>query len=277
MITPSDLAYRQTKQIKVSGAPLLSPYRELAEWINARYGVHVLNIILDTIEPDSRPRLNVILEWAEDQRKFLQKELPNFDKDAQLSVQQQFASLKGTLGDQSIHVSRLLVIFSAFEPVARAEANNHITTHEIATLKSTIGNKELWEIRKCFDTVTFFYHTNSSGTFRGAALSSGWTPKKTSIRITRAIGSTTTRITNLWCTCYDGSDLHSRINQMRCRRAKPENIGLPRTGRDRPQRVDCGRKHQSTVETHLSFPHRSVYAFELARSRLRAPRPRRGF
>lgn len=161
MITPSDLAYRQTKQIKVSGAPLLSPYRELAEWINAHYGVHVLNIVLDTIEPDSRPRLNVILEWAEDQRKFLQKERPNFDKDAQLSVQQQFASLKGTLGDQSIHVSRLLVIFSAFEPVARAEANNHITTHEIATLKSTIGDKELWEIRKCFDTVTFFYYTDA--------------------------------------------------------------------------------------------------------------------
>ena len=138
----------------------------------------------------------------------------------------------------SIHVSRLLVIFSAFEPVARAEANNHITTHEIATLKSTIGDKELWEIRKCFDTVTFFYYTHaqlraneakgmsihglpddtiSSGTFRGAALPSGWTPKKTSIRITRAIGSTTTRITNPRCTCYGGSDLHSRINQMRCR------------------------------------------------------------
>jgi hypothetical protein len=63
MITPADQDYKDTKRVKIHGTPLLPMFEELAEWISVRYGVRVLNIILDTIEPDNRPRLNVVLEW----------------------------------------------------------------------------------------------------------------------------------------------------------------------------------------------------------------------
>jgi len=40
MIMPSDLDYKQTKQLKISGGPLPSPYRELADWIDAQLKAH---------------------------------------------------------------------------------------------------------------------------------------------------------------------------------------------------------------------------------------------
>jgi hypothetical protein len=159
MIMPSDLDYKQTKQLKISGGPLPSPHRELADWINVHYEVQVLNLILDTIEPNNRPRLNVILEWAADGLKFRQKDSPNFDKDAQRTVQQQFASL--TMGFQTTDVSRLLVIFSAFESVARIEANQRVTDRDITNLKAKLADPELWKIRTCFDGVTFFLYTDA--------------------------------------------------------------------------------------------------------------------
>ena len=161
MIMPSDLDYKQTKQLKISGGPLPSPHRELADWINVHYEVKALNLVLDTIEPNSRPRLNVILEWAADGQKFRQKDSPNFDKDAQRTVQQQFASLTKKMGFQTTDVSRLLVIFSAFESVARIEANQRVTDRDITNLKVNLADPELWKIRTCFDGVTFFLYTDA--------------------------------------------------------------------------------------------------------------------
>jgi hypothetical protein len=161
MILPSDLAYKLTKQLKISGNPLLSPHRELAEWINVHYDVQVLNLILDTIEPGSQPRLNVILERAADEERFRQKPFLNFDKDAQLAVHQQFASLTKKVERQTIDVSRLLVIFSAFERVARIEANQRVTDQEIETLKASLADPELWIIRTSVDGVTFFLYTDA--------------------------------------------------------------------------------------------------------------------
>ena len=160
MIVPSDIAYQQTKQLKISGAAIPSPYGELADWINARYGVRVLNIILDTIEPDSRPRLNIVLEWEEDQRKFLGQFL-NYDKDAQLGVQKQFAFLTERAEHESGQLPGLLVIFSAFEPVAIVEANTRVTEAEIERLKNVLADPELWKIRKNFHGAAFFYFTDA--------------------------------------------------------------------------------------------------------------------
>jgi len=51
MIMPSDLDYKQTKQLKISGGPLPSPYRELADWIKVHYEVQVLNLFLIRAPP----------------------------------------------------------------------------------------------------------------------------------------------------------------------------------------------------------------------------------
>ena len=161
MIAPTDDGYRDTKRVKTHGTPLPPPFKELAEWIAARYDVHVLNIILDTIEPDHRPRLNVILEWAGEERKFMEDSFPNFDAPKQREIRDKFASLASDPAITKINMARLLVVFSSFEQVARTEANWRVTDHEIEHLKKTINNRDLWEVRRGFETVTFFFYTDA--------------------------------------------------------------------------------------------------------------------
>jgi hypothetical protein len=156
MIAPTDDDYRDAKRVKTHGAPLPPPFKELAEWIAARYDVHVLNIILDTIEPDNRPRLNVILEWAGEERKFMEDSFPNFDGAKQREIRDKFASLSGDPVTIKINMARLLVVFSSFEPVARTEANWRVTDHEIEQLKKTRQlEREPAELHGVDDCVVF--------------------------------------------------------------------------------------------------------------------------
>ena len=137
------------------------PFRELADWISAHYGVHVLNILLDTVEPDDRPRLNVVLEWTEDERKFRQGPFLSFDATRQREIGDRLAaSTDEALGRKS-DMGRLVVIFSAFEPIARAEANQRVTEADIEQLTKTLADRDLWKIRKGFGTVTFFLYTDA--------------------------------------------------------------------------------------------------------------------
>jgi hypothetical protein len=157
---PSDQDYQQTKRLKKNGIPLESPFRELAAWVSADYGVHVLNVVYDTIQPDHRPRLSVVLESHEDAQKF---RVPpgNFNEEDQKRVSERFEIILSRQSDLRFKIERLLVIFVAFEPVARIEANECVTKKEIHRLKARLANEDLWEISTCFDQVTFFFYTDA--------------------------------------------------------------------------------------------------------------------
>jgi hypothetical protein len=161
MITPADQDYKDSKRVKIHGTPLPPMFKELAEWISARYGVSVLNIILDTIEPDNRPRLNVVLEWAGDERKFRETQFPNFDSTKEREIRDRFASIAGDSLDRETNIGRLLVIFSSFEPVARMEANWRVSDDDIEQLKETLSCPDLWKVRRGFENVTFFFYTDA--------------------------------------------------------------------------------------------------------------------
>ncbi|NJM55266.1 MAG: hypothetical protein HC841_04565 [Verrucomicrobiae bacterium] len=160
MITPRDEDYQQTKLLKLSGAPLKSPFKELADWVGKRYGVQVLNVFYDTIQPDNRPRLSVILETQEDAQKFRKGALGNFNNADQKEVQEHFDRILQEQGNLNFDAQRLFVIFVAFERVAMEEANESVTDEEVAQLKSKLANNDLWEISRCFDSVTFFFFTD---------------------------------------------------------------------------------------------------------------------
>jgi hypothetical protein len=161
MITPRDDDYQQTKRLKRTGAPLESPFKELADWVGAKYGVRVLNVVYDTVIPDNRPRLTVILETQEDAVKFRDGALGNFNRIDQKSVQEHFQTILSEQRDLRFNTRRLFVIFVAFEPIARVEANESVTKEEIRRLKAKLANKDLWEISRCFDSVTFFFYTDA--------------------------------------------------------------------------------------------------------------------
>jgi len=161
MITPRDEDYKQTKRLKITGFPLESPFKELADWVSAKYRVHVLNVVYDTVMPDNRPRLSVVLETEEDALKFRNGALGNLNKIDPKRVQERFESILSEQGDLRFKLERLFVIFVAFEPVARVEANESVREEEIRRLKAKLANEHLWEISRCFDSVTFFFYTDA--------------------------------------------------------------------------------------------------------------------
>jgi hypothetical protein len=159
MITPRDEDYLQTKLIKRTGASLESPFKELAAWIAAQYGVHVLNVVYDTVIPDNRPRLSVVLESRREVGMFRNAELGNYNVTEQKRVKERFEAI--VLEQHlALKVDGLFVVFVAFEPIARIEANERVTKEEIHRLKARLANDELWEISTCFDSVTFFFYTD---------------------------------------------------------------------------------------------------------------------
>lgn len=158
MIMPSDKDYQETKRLKKSGQVLASPFRELADWIASEHYVRVLNIHHDTVIPDRRPRLNVILEWERDQEKF-QDRRGNFDQTKQDRILKQFKRLLVEQHIQGTVTDRLFVIFSAFEAVARIEANEKVTEADLDSLKRALANPDLWHISRLFDSATFFFYT----------------------------------------------------------------------------------------------------------------------
>ena len=159
MITPSDVDYQKTKQIKRNGKSLESPFSELADWFESEYKVPVLNMHYDTVIPDDRPRLNLIFEKENDALKFRNGPLGNFNKIDQKCVAEQFCSILERHSKHQMKTKDLFVIFTAFETVARIEANESVSEKEICKLKRDLDNGNLWKISRLFDSVTFFFYT----------------------------------------------------------------------------------------------------------------------
>ena len=83
MITPSDNDYKETKLIKQGKKVLPALFKELAQWIEKKFDVSVLNIYYDLMTYGNRPRLNVILEFSPDENKFRTHSFVNYDTDKQ--------------------------------------------------------------------------------------------------------------------------------------------------------------------------------------------------
>jgi len=160
MIVSSDKEYIDTKRFKRGEVRLEQPYLDLAGWVEKKYGVKVLNVIYDIVLPVQRPRLQICVESQGDCNIFRSKDDFNFDDRKQKQIQDQFVHLVKK-ASHSIEIDKLFVVFSAFEPIAKEEANGKIDEGEIDSLKSELENEELWKIRRSFGGVTFFFYTEN--------------------------------------------------------------------------------------------------------------------
>ena len=159
MITASDREYKATKRIRQGKKTLAPPFDELAAWISAKWSVSVLNVIYDRANSLHAPRIQVILEYEADKKKFYRG--MNFDRTKQKAVASRFLEIIGRCETDDFAVDGLFVVFSAFAPIAKQEADSHIPDAEVAALKKLIGDRSLWEISRCFGHVTFFFYTDS--------------------------------------------------------------------------------------------------------------------
>lgn len=174
MITSNDKEYKQTKQIKQGKLTIKSEFKPLADWIDKEFGVKTVNIIYYTIDKGHRPALNICLEFEKDKGKFHDSTNFNFDSAKTQAIGKRF---KTTLQEQGIikgkglfdflqkdsdskyKTNNIWIVFSAFDSIAKAEANSSVPEEKIQELKMSIGNKDLWEISRAFSGTTFFLHT----------------------------------------------------------------------------------------------------------------------
>ena len=178
MIVPSDKDCKETKLIKQGKAFLNPDFQPLADWINKEYEVKVLNIYYDTpksVHNKPFPRLNIIFEHLEEELKFRDGFLGNFQSDKQQIIATKFDELVNNQTKESgffdrllnkknvtkFDTKKLLVIIDAFKPVARDEANENISQAEIDKLKVELNNPDIWEISRFFAATTFFFYTGS--------------------------------------------------------------------------------------------------------------------
>ena len=154
MITPTDKDYIETKLVLNKQRILSQEYTNLKNWISKKYNQRVINIILDKIP--NRPRLNIVLEEYKSKREFMDS-LGNFDIQKQKSISLKF---KEQIGHKTkLNSENLLVIFTAFNPIARAEANKKVSTEFLKYIQGKYFDSRIWLFSKFGSGVTlFFYH-----------------------------------------------------------------------------------------------------------------------
>jgi hypothetical protein len=157
MITPSDKEYREAKQIKKGEKPIPHPYSYLADWIQSKYSVNVLNVSYRKIESINRPRLSIDLETEEDRQVF---ERSRFCVDPKKSsaVIRKFKEISET-ESLGLSFNNIFSIFSAFEPIARIEANENVPEKLANRLIKQFPNENIWCIQKAFSTLIIFYYS----------------------------------------------------------------------------------------------------------------------
>ncbi len=157
MINTTDKEYKSTKRIKRGKDSLRSPFRDLARWIARTWDVVVLNVIYDPADSLHPPRLQVVVEHKAHLNVF--RRGTTFDPAKQAKIRDKFAELAGRRGAPSFDRKGLFVVFSAFAPLARQDADSRVTDAEVEALKARIGNPAIWEISRSFGEVTFFFFT----------------------------------------------------------------------------------------------------------------------
>ena len=158
MITPLDKEYKNTKRIKQGRRQLAPPFGELAEWIGSKWNATVLNVIYESANSPHVPRLEVILEHEHDVEKFQwgRKSDPK-KRDA---IAAKFLEIIERDNLPGCEVDGQFVVFSAFAPLAKQEADSQLTEAQIKALQIRIGNPHLWLISRNFGNVTFFFYTD---------------------------------------------------------------------------------------------------------------------
>jgi hypothetical protein len=156
MIVPSDPDYKMTKLIKQGKSTMNSQFKQLADWIDFSYDVKTLNIVYDKIDNNKTPRLNIIFEKEKDEALFSSNQ--GYDAERQQEIASQF---KSDLNFKKYKTDKLLVIFSAFEAVAKIESYWSVSKDEINKLQSELNMSDIWIIRSnALCEPTFFFYTN---------------------------------------------------------------------------------------------------------------------
>lgn len=158
MIVPTDKDYISTKLILKNEQEMSSVFQKLKNWITEEFNQQVVNLYYDTIDNGNRPRLNVIFENYESVNT-IRDRIGNYAKEKQQKIKLKFEEILLREPNAEYKTENLLVIFSAFNPIARAEANGKVTDSFLNSLKAKYQELKIWEINKFGGATTIFFYT----------------------------------------------------------------------------------------------------------------------
>lgn len=160
MIAPSDKDYKFARDVWLGRKRLPAYFAVLRDWLVGEYpGLKFVSAWYDKIEFDDRPRLTIGLEREEDTERF--RDGLNYNEVEQSRIATQFRKIIDEAGlAKKFDTHKLFVVFSAFEPVARTEANWRVTKSDLAKLQKSLGSPEIWAIYNEWTTAVFFFHTD---------------------------------------------------------------------------------------------------------------------
>lgn len=154
MLRPSDQDYKTTRLIKLGKKTMDEKFNAFADWINKKYLVQILNIYLDTLD-NGRLRLQLIFEHETDLNIFFLKDPFTSSKRIVNIIEKKYKETFYLTNSQPV-----LVLFYAFEPLAKEEANTKISLKTITSIEENYKNV-LWKIARFGEHVTFFFYTNT--------------------------------------------------------------------------------------------------------------------
>jgi hypothetical protein len=170
LITSSDKEYIQAKKVKQGKKQIDKDLVNLAEWISKEYKVKIVNIFHEIIKHDNRIKIGIAVESKADEIKFkISDEMwAEYNEKMQSEIAEKYLYLEnclkisngktifGKLKTRKPDLKNIFVSPSAFEPLAKEEANTLIPEKIIENLTAELKREEVWTLSRCFESVTLF-------------------------------------------------------------------------------------------------------------------------
>jgi hypothetical protein len=154
MLRPSDKEFLLTRLIKLGKRKEVDAHIPLMQWVFKKYHQKPLAIFTDSLN-ETTIRLQIIFESKKEVNFFSLKRTFGFSPQKQSSIAKKYHELMSEEVEKDI-----LVLFSAFEPLAKERANDKLPQKFISALKEK-HKDELWEIVKYGEHTTFFFYTDA--------------------------------------------------------------------------------------------------------------------
>lgn len=147
----TDNDFQQTKRVLLGQESMNKEYAQLAEFIQERFSVQVINVIC--AKGEDSINLTLWFKYENEVNYFYKGRfvVDSRKRNTILNKFKQIANIENKA--DSIYLS-----YQAFETLAKEEANNSITQLEILELKEKLHCNDLWDISRCLANVVFFLY-----------------------------------------------------------------------------------------------------------------------
>ena len=147
----TDNDFQQTKRVLLGQESMNKEYAQLADFIQERFSVQVINVIC--AKGEDSINLTLWFKYENEVNYFYKGRfvVDSRKRNTILNKFKQIANIENKA--DSIYLS-----YQAFETLAKEEANNSITQLEILELKEKLHCNDLWDISRCLANVVFFLY-----------------------------------------------------------------------------------------------------------------------